>query len=77
MTDQELRTIVRESIARHAGLAAFGRPPGAVPDAATTFGAHVSHLRLPLLRGADEDGACLIEPAVRCTHCGFCQSYGH
>jgi hypothetical protein len=27
--------------------------------------------------GGDADGACLIEPAVRCTHCGYCQSYGH
>ena len=28
-------------------------------------------------RGGDADGACLIEPAVRCNHCGYCQSYGH
>ena len=32
---------------------------------------------LPLARGGDGDGACLIEPAVRCNHCGYCQSYGH
>ena len=24
-----------------------------------------------------DDGMCVIEPAVRCNHCGFCQSYGH
>jgi len=32
---------------------------------------------LPLPRGGDTDGACLIEPAVRCNHCGYCLSYGH
>jgi hypothetical protein len=70
MTDQELRAMIRNSIARHA---AGSREPE--PKAA--FSAHVSHLRLPLVRGSDEDGACLIEPAVRCNHCGYCQSLGH
>ena len=27
--------------------------------------------------GAELDGPCLIEPAVLCNHCGYCQSYGH
>ena len=77
MTDQELRAMIRESIARHAGSTAASRAPGAPPFESAPFTGHVSHLRLPLVRGGDEDGACLIEPAVRCTHCGFCQSYGH
>ena len=68
--------MIRESIARHAGSSAGARVPGAGPDAGTLFSAHVSHQRLPL-RSGDEDGACLIEPAVRCNHCGFCQSLGH
>jgi hypothetical protein len=34
-------------------------------------------VRLPLASGGDDDGACLIEPSVRCNHCGYCQSYGH
>jgi len=42
---------------------------------------HASHGRLPVRGGGPgtdgEDGACVIEPAVRCTHCGYCQSYGH
>jgi hypothetical protein len=78
MTDQELRAMIRESIARHAG----GGPVRLKPD---TIGVsqgsphvvHASHARLALLRSGDEDGACLIEPAVRCNHCGFCLSYGH
>ena len=70
--------MIRESMARHAGVSTGVHPssdPG--PDAASAFSAHVSHLRLQFPRGGDDDGACLIEPAVRCTHCGFCQSYGH
>jgi hypothetical protein len=70
MTDQELREMVRESIARHLGAS---RPDLLVPRG----DAHASHLLLPVARGGDGDGACLIEPAVRCNHCGYCQSYGH
>ncbi|MEO8259296.1 MAG: hypothetical protein ABI868_18260 [Acidobacteriota bacterium] len=71
MTDQELRELVRAAVVRHMG--ADVAPPGPLPPAA----GHASHGRLPLIPGGDSDGACLIEPAVRCTHCGFCQSYGH
>jgi hypothetical protein len=76
MTDQELRAMVRDSIARHAG-ASGTVPRGGAPDPVIAFSAHVSHLRLPLVRGGDDDGACIIEPAVRCNHCGYCQSLGH
>jgi len=79
MTDQELRAMIRESIARHVGPPGGSATPGApaLHDPASPFRAHASHERLALLTGGDEDGACLIEPTVRCTHCGFCQSYGH
>jgi hypothetical protein len=70
MTDQELRAMIRDSIARQSGVPS-------TPDPVAAFHAHVSHLRLPLVRGGDDDGACLIEPAVRCNHCGYCQSLGH
>jgi len=65
--------MIRDSIAQHTGSAR----PAAGPDPAAAFRAHASHLRLPLTTGGDEDGNCVIEPAVRCTHCGFCQSLGH
>jgi hypothetical protein len=33
---------------------------------------------LKVLSGSEaDDGMCVIEPRVRCNHCGFCQSYGH
>jgi hypothetical protein len=76
MTDQELRAMIRDSIARQAAASAAPRP-AAGPDPAAAFRAHPSHLRLPLASGGDEDGNCIIEPAVRCTHCGYCQSLGH
>jgi len=71
MTDEELRDLVRDAVARHLRLepAAPRQPPAA--------GAHASHGLFSVQRGGDSDGACLIEPAVRCTHCGYCQSYGH
>jgi len=71
--------MIRDSIARHAGVSTGVQPSSAHgPDAASAFSAHVSHLKFPLTRGGgDDDGMCLIEPAVRCNHCGFCQSLGH
>lgn len=71
MTDDELREMVRASIARLAGPAS-NRP---APPRGTAE--HPSFTRLALLSSGDADGACLIEPAVRCNHCGYCLSYGH
>jgi len=74
MNDQELREMIRGSIARHLGTADDATVR---LRADTTYGsAHASHLRLPLVSG-DEDGACVIEPSVRCNHCGYCLSLGH
>ena len=69
--------MIRDSIARHSGASGSVSQPGGAPDPASAFNAHVSHLRFPLSRGGDADGACIIEPSVRCTHCGFCLSLGH
>ena len=73
MNDQELREMIRASIARHLG--AGGETVRIKPDTMYDV-AHASHLRLPLVSG-DEDGACVIEPSVRCNHCGYCLSLGH
>ena len=67
--------MIRESIARQLGAAA---PTSAHGQTTSGFRAHASHALLPLVRGGDEgDGLCLIEPAVRCNHCGYCVSLGH
>jgi hypothetical protein len=71
VSDSELRAMVRQAIARHSGEPALSTPP------ADDCRQHASHGLLPLASGGDADGACLIEPAVRCNHCGFCLSYGH
>ena len=71
MTDDELRAIVRDVIARRT------RPGADVDSDVDLARSHASHLLLPLARGGDGDGACLIEPTVRCNHCGYCLSYGH
>jgi hypothetical protein len=70
MRDEELRALVRDAVNRH--LAA-----GIDSAAAATNRPHASHARFLITSGGDEEGACLIEPAVRCNHCGYCQSYGH
>ncbi len=74
VSEQELRAMVRDAIARQAGSPASAAAPSPGQDACRL---HASHGLLPLASGGDTDGACLIEPAVRCNHCGFCQSYGH
>ena len=73
MNEQELRTLVREAIARH-GVAT---PRPASLPAPTFFHLHASHGMFMLPAGADTDGPCIIEPAVMCNHCGYCKSYGH
>ena len=79
MTDDELRRLVRDAIARHLGTpsgvpAHQGEPGGRAEPA---WRAHPSFGRFLVTAGDADGGQCLIEPAVRCNHCGFCQSYGH
>jgi hypothetical protein len=73
MNEQELRALVREAIDRH-----LGRPEERRGPVGSVFSDHASHILLKVVPGSQvEDGMCVIEPAVPCTHCGFCQSYGH
>jgi hypothetical protein len=73
MTDDQLRALVREAVARHLGQSVAPSAPVVV------LREHASHYRYALASGDEGDGpgACLIEPAVRCNHCGYCQSHGH
>ena len=68
--------MVRASIARQMGPTA-GEAGGPGGGAAVARQSHASFALLPLSRGGDGDGACIIEPSVRCNHCGYCLSYGH
>ena len=73
MNEDALRALVRETLAR---LDRTGGPGAAPPDPATLlhFTSHPSHYQYAL---TPSDGPCLIEPAVQCNHCGYCQSHGH
>lgn len=75
MTDDELRALVRDAIARHLGTTESATPSATAPT--PLWRAHPSFGRFLIPSGDEQDGACLIEPTVRCNHCGFCQSYGH
>jgi hypothetical protein len=81
ISEEELRVMVRAAVARARQEPSFdGRidtRPNVQADRPATFQSHVSHARLGLVAGGDADGQCLIEPAVRCNHCGYCQSLGH
>ena len=76
MTDDQLRALVRDAVARH--LAPDATAPGAMPTAVpVSVTRHHSFHRYLLPRADGDDGRCLIEPAVRCNHCGFCESHGY
>jgi hypothetical protein len=72
MTEEELRALVRAAIARQA-QAAFDP----LPLTSMAPHSHPSHGILTVPAGAEMDGPCIIEPAVICNHCGYCQSMGH
>src|SRR5919197_509941 len=69
MHDEQLREMIRESIAKHLGVQQALRPGSgpAAPVSASAHGLfqpHVSQGMFQLTRGSDDDGACLIEPAA-------------
>jgi hypothetical protein len=76
MTEQELRALVRDAIARHGAIATATAVEG-VPLRQLRSHQHASHALIALPAGADGDGLCIIEPAVACNHCGYCKSVGH
>jgi hypothetical protein len=89
MDEQQIRHLVRQAIARHLGrppapAASVATPaPPPAPAAAVApatmpagGGLHPAAVQFTILRPPNETH-CIIEPSVTCTHCGFCQCYGH
>ena len=83
MNDQELRALVREAIAKQlgewrdpSGSAEPGGWRGMSGPVAAEARVHASHGVYVIAR-EDEDGPCIIEPSVPCTHCNYCKSHGH
>ena len=64
--------MVRDAIARQGG-----RTSAPAVAASDGLGRHASHGKLTLVSGGDSEGQCIIEPSVRCNHCGYCLSLGH
>jgi len=72
MTEEQVREIVREVVSER-----LGAPRAVSAGTSGDCRSHPSHMLLRVAPGAESGGLCLIEPAVRCNLCGFCQSYGH
>jgi hypothetical protein len=74
MTEPELLALIRERVAMQLG----GTPASAqvvTTASGPSWQGHVSHeMYLTLVNTTD---ACLIEPSVPCTQCGFCKTHGH
>ena len=75
--DDRVRAAVDAALRRH-----HARKSGESRAAAASVPGSddISHWRFGLVRDAADDGdeaPCLIEPSVRCNHCGYCVSYGH
>ena len=74
MTDDEIRGLVRVAIQRHLGVPATSASPAAVPPQPPFIPLAFSRYALPR---AEDDTMCIIESAVKCDHCGYCQCHGH
>ena len=73
MNEEALRALIRETVARHL-TAESPSPQPPVRTEPVAFRTHASHFRYALPASG---GPCLIEPAVTCNHCGYCESHGH
>jgi hypothetical protein len=48
-----------------------------LPAAPVQASPHPSHVIIQIVDVEVNSGPCVIEPAVPCTHCGYCRSWGH
>ena len=75
MTDDEIRGLIRLAIQKHLGPGASSTAPAAIaPPQPPVLSISFSRYALPR---AEDDTMCIIEPAVKCNHCGYCQCHGH
>ena len=74
MTEQELRALIRGVIAEQIRLKPDVTSQWFPPSGGPEVREHASHALFVIPAQGD---ACIIEPGVTCTHCGYCKSYGH
>ena len=80
MTEQELRAIVRDAVARRLGVVqspsskiqSSADPGPWTLDPGRSDPSHAIYLNL-----VNIGGECVIEPSVPCNHCNYCKSHGH
>jgi hypothetical protein len=81
MNEQELRSLVRAAVARHLGTPApphddqWSNEPVPASSPGVPVSVFSSHSLYTGLVNVSDD--CVIEPAVKCDHCGYCKSHGH
>lgn len=69
MNEEVVRELVRQAVARR-----LGQPSEPTVHVPLALMDHSSHRRYMLPESA---GPCVIEPGVRCSHCGYCESHGY
>lgn len=74
MNDAELRSLIRAAVQRH--IASSNEPVSTKLAMVQESEVGMAFGQYHLERAAG-DTMCLIEPAVRCNHCGFCKCHGH
>lgn len=68
--------MIRDAVARYTGPGHVSDLPGAPTVVARgACQTHSSHGMFPVEPVGD--GECIIEPSVRCDHCGYCKSLGY
>lgn len=81
MHEDQLRALIRDAIAQHLGsdgrAGMPSRPVASPRSGHAPYLTHLSHGKFVSLAPTEPDAPCVVEPHVRCHHCGFCQSYGH
>jgi hypothetical protein len=76
MTEDDLRALVRQAVARHLDPSGGAAPAATADPGVPAPGVHPSFGRYLLPREPGHEDRCIIEPSVNCTHCGYCQSHG-
>lgn len=77
MNEDELRLLIRQAVERHLGAGPEPVSTKLVGNRASEVGTVSISFAQYQLERAPDDNMCLIEPAVRCNHCGFCKCHGH
>lgn len=74
MSDIDLRALVRDAVRRHISQPVAAGPAPAARRPESGGLSLAEGLYVALVNHTDD---CLIEPTVRCNHCGYCKTHGY